>query len=312
MKTYSRWRQARAFRLLALMAGVTFALCCFAHGAARAADHSATNPFAAHNAYPYRLLPDKAKFQRALDAGLKFVEVDVTYDPQRQAIVATHDSTPRGNEPELGELIAPMWERWAKAPPEDHYTLIIDFKSVSPEIVEALKKVIEPHAELLSRLPKSAGGKFEPRSITICLTGDTAAHRIYADSIPTDGEYLAFGDHGSGAWKQNIADYVPSEPAGFVRFLTYEKQTFMDAAKAKGNEHISLERMKEAVRLANERGYRIRVYTVNPPRRGGVLDDAYWSASVDGGIHMIATDAYEIARDWWNERAEKAAPASKQ
>ncbi|MBX3414089.1 MAG: hypothetical protein KF708_15485 [Pirellulales bacterium] len=277
---------------------------------AAAADHSATNPFAAHNAYPYRLLPDKQKFSRALDAGLKYVEVDVTYDPNRKAIVATHDSTAHGNEPELGELIAPLWERWAKTPPEDHYTLVIDFKSVSPEIVEAFKQVIEPHAELLSRLPKSEGGTFEPRHITVCLTGDTAAHRLYADSIPADGEYLAFGDHGSGAWKANIADYVPSAPAGFVRFLTYEKQTFMDAADAKGNEHISAERMKEAVRLANERGYRIRVYTVNPPRRGGVLDDAYWSACVDSGVHMIATDAYEIARDWWNERAEKTTPAA--
>lgn len=272
-----------------------------------AADHAATNPFAAHNAYPWRLY-DKQRFTRALDSGLKHIEIDVTYDPQRKAIVATHDSDPRGNEPELGELLTPLWERWAQAP-GDGYTLIIDFKTSSPELVAAFEAVIKPHAELLSQMPKSADGKFDERKITVCLTGDTAAHRIYAGSVPEDGVYLAFGDHGSGGWKEDIAAYVPSEPAGFVRFLTYEKQTFMDDRKAKENEHISQERIREAVRLANERGYRIRVYTINPARSGGELDDVYWSACVDGGVHMISTDAYDIARDWWNERAEKSVPA---
>lgn len=305
MASYSRFlRLARRLRLIFLSA-----LLMLAPVAAVAADKAASNPFAAHNAYPFRLHADKDRLPRALDAGLKHIEVDVAYDPKRKAIVATHDSVPRGNEPELCEFLAPLWERWGKAH-GDGYTLIVDFKKSSPEIVEAFAAVINPHAELLSRMSKSAGGKFEERKITVCLTGDTGAHRLYADLVREDGEYLAFGDHGSGAWKEDVAAYVPSEPANFVRFLTYEKQTFMDARDAKGNEHISRERIAEAVRLAKERGYQIRVYTVNPARRAGGLDDAYWAACVEGGIDMISTDAYELARDWWNSRAENAASTS--
>src|ERR1700742_3080935 len=87
-------------------------------------------PFAAHNAYPWRLYP-KDRFDKALASGLKHLEIDISYDPQRQAVVATHDSKPYGNEPELGKLLVPLWEQWGKSS-EQGYTLIIDFKVTNP------------------------------------------------------------------------------------------------------------------------------------------------------------------------------------
>ena len=169
-----------------------------------------SNPFAAHNAYPWRLY-GKDRFERALKAGLKHIEVDVTFDSQRGVVVATHDTRPNGSETELGALLEPLWSAWG-ANSDDGYTLIIDLKSSSPELVRGLHAILEPHAKLLSTMPKS-GGSFSPGKITVCLTGSGDAHREYAAIVPSDGNYLAFADVGFGetSWREQVADYVPSE-----------------------------------------------------------------------------------------------------
>ena len=74
----------------------------------------ATNPFAAHNAYPWRLY-GQDRLDRALAAGLKHIEVDITYDPARKTIVATHDEKPNGREPRLDQLLEPLWQQWQAA-----------------------------------------------------------------------------------------------------------------------------------------------------------------------------------------------------
>lgn len=268
---------------------------------------SASNPFAAHNAYPWRLY-GKDRFDRALKAGLKHIEVDVTYDPNRKAIVATHDSRPSGAETELGELLEPLWKQWG-ASDEKGYTLIIDCKSSSPELVRGLQAVLEPHAALLSSLPRQ-GGSFQEGKITVCLTGSGAAHREYDAIIPPDGRFLAFRDlgYGAGDWRENVADYVPAQPPGFARFLTLEFHNFHDAPRTSGIEHVSLERLRETVRLADAAGYRIRIYTINPPSRDRELDTRFWDLCVQAGVHMIATDAYEGARDYWANRSAGETP----
>ena len=309
----------------------------------------ADNPFAAHNAYPWRLYgPDR--FDRALAAGLKHLEVDVTYDPQRQAVVATHDSRPAGNEPELGQLLAPLWEQWGGAD-EDGYTLIIDFKSSSPELAAATLRVLEPHRGLLSTLRKSASPQdadtvsadtvsadtvsadtvsadtvsadtksadtvsaataadtFRPGKITVCLTGSGRCHEEFDRLVAAGDEYLAFADFGHSTWRDDPAGYVPDEPPAFHRFLTFEYGVFMESPGQRGAEHFSTERLAQVVELANARGYRLRVYTINPARSRDGLRDELWRACVEAGAHMISTDAYELARDWWREHVTSAAP----
>ena len=119
----------------------------------------------------------------------------------------------------------------ASGPPGQGYTLIIDLKTTPPEMAAQLQAILAPHRELLSSMPKQ-GGTFREGKITVCLTGNGAGHRAYADAVPADGEYLAFSDDAGtpGSWQSDVAAYVPKQPPGFVRFLTYEKQNFMDAA----------------------------------------------------------------------------------
>ena len=293
--------------------------------AAEPAPPQTGNPFAAHNAYPWRLYA-KDRFDKALASGLKHLEVDVTFDPARQAVVATHDEKPTGKEPELGKLLEPLWDRWGTAP-DDGYTLIIDLKTASPELVAGLRKIIEPRRALLSALNKGPDGKFRPGKITVCLTGSTAGHRTFDEQTAAGSDYLAFSDDTGcpGNWQSDASQYVPTKPPGFVRFITLEKSNFMDASGAAGNEHLSLSRLKEVASRANDGGYQLRIYTINPTRAKGSVpevsiaaanelgplspgwDTRFWDLCLDAGVAMIATDAFDVAAAHWKAYAARRA-----
>lgn len=258
-------------------------------------------PMAAHNAYTWRLYGNQ-RLPRALAAGLQHIEVDVSWDPTRQVIVVTHDHPPRGGEPELAPFLVPLWKSW-KSRGGTGYTLIIDFKTSDPACAAQLTAVLQPHADQLSSLPK-AGGDFRPGAITVCLTGSQTAHQHYFDSLPNDGSLLAFGDRGLGGWPEDTATAVPADPPGFVRFLTIEKSFFCESPGARGNAPLSVARLRSFMQVADARGYRVRVYTLNPTRGAdGQYDLTAWDRCLEAGVHMLATDAYELARDYWNRHA---------
>jgi len=272
----------------------------FVHADEQAASTGARlteNPFAAHNAYPWRSYPPR-RFERALDSGLKYIEIDVTYDDDRNAVIATHDSRPRGGETELGELLGPLWETWGQRD-GNGYILIIDFKSTSPALAKGLHAVLEPYAALLSTMEHGAPETFREGKITVCLTGSDACQVLYAKAVGRGGRLLAFGDYGTSEWKDDPADYVPQQAPDFDRFLTFNIGCFRKAKDARGRDAISDERLETVVELANQRGYLMRVWTLNPPRRDSKLDDRVWRQCADAGVHMISTDYYEIAVEWW-------------
>ena len=183
------------------------------------------NPFAAHNAYPWRLYRPE-RFERALASGLKHIELDLTYDSRPRRVVVTHDATPRGGEPELESFLKPLWKKWDASTGEG-YTLILDFKTATGELARGVHAILEPHATLLSKMPKRADGEFQLSKITVCLTGNGRCQQMYADAVAADAHYLAFGDHGHSDWRADAADYVPTEPAGFYRFLTFHFRAFL-------------------------------------------------------------------------------------
>lgn len=262
----------------------------------------ATNPMAAHNAYTWRLYPGD-RLGRALAAGLKHVEIDVCYDEKRQAVVVTHDNPVRGNEPELGDYLGKIWQAW-KTAPGDGYTLIVDFKSAQPAAAARVHEILLPQAEMLSSLKKQADAALVLGKVTVCLTGDTAAHRHYAAQVKDGERYLAFGDVGGGPWQTDASLYVPSEPPGFVRYVTLEKGVFRADPKDRQAAAFDPARLKAVSEKANRLGYRVRVYTLNPPKDpAGGFDTKDWDACVQGGLHMVSTDAYELARDWWRGKA---------
>lgn len=262
----------------------------------------ASSPFAAHNAYPFRAYgPDR--LDRALRAGLRFIEVDVTYDPQRKTAVATHDTVARGDEPELAAVLEPLWNQWAESNLPD-LTLIIDFKSGSPELAAAVREALRPQAALLTKLRKAPQARLEPGRVTVCLTGAAEAHAAFDALTEPGDDYLAFADVGFGAadWRDDVERYIPREPPGYCRFLTFHGQNFMAEPRGRGSEQISQERMADLIRRADAAGYRVRVYTINPARAAdGARDTTYWRRAAEAGMHMISTDDYEEAQAWWSE-----------
>jgi hypothetical protein len=257
-------------------------------------------PFAAHNAYPYLFL-NPGGVNRALSADMPALELDLTYDPVRRTAVVTHDGSPRGGEPALRDYLQPVWKQWLDSQ-RTGFTLILDFKSSKPELAHSVARILEEHRSNLSSMVKSPGARFEPGRITVCLTGSGAGHRAYAESVAAGGRYIAFGDSGSEDWKTDPREYVPAEPAGFIRFLTFERRVFLSGPDKRRSADVSIDRLREVVRLADERGYRIRVYTVNAQLFPVGVEDVYWKAAVEAGVHMVATDDYELARQWWNRR----------
>lgn len=292
--------------------GLAWALVAAPVGAAEPAidaETLATSPFAAHNAYPYRAYgPDR--LSRALAAGLRFIEIDVTYDPSRKIAVATHDSVARGDEPELSAVLEPLWRQWGESDLPD-LTLIIDFKTGSRELAAAVQQALAPHAAQLTKLRKAPGAPLEPGRITVCLTGSAEAHAAFDELTPAGEPYLAFADFGFGetAWKADSADYVPQDAPGFHRFLTFHGQNFMSEPRGRGSEQISQPRMAALIERAGPAGYRVRVYTINPKRAAdGSRDTTYWQRAADAGMHMISTDDYEDAQAWWQAHRANGAP----
>src|SRR5581483_10411510 len=159
-----------------------------------------------------------------------------------------------------------LWEKWGAAA-DDGYTLIIDFKTPGDELVQAVKQMLEPHRELLSSLAKSNESQFQPRKITVCFTGNGALN--YDAMIPEGGEYLGFTDNTGcpTTWQADVSRYVPQRPARFARFISLDKQNFMDRPESRTDDHLSIDRLKRVAELAQAGGYRFRVYTVNPRRQ---------------------------------------------
>lgn len=270
---------------------VAFALV-LAPCAANAAD-MARCPFAAHNAYPFQG-QGAEKLEQALEAGLKHIEVDVTYDARREAAVVTHSSKPAGGEPELGRFIEPIWRHWAEAPGTG-YTLIVEFKHKDARIGRALQRILSAHADMLSRMSTRPGAPFIPGKITVCLTGNSDGQRAYESQLGLDDHYYAFGDvgYGPGAWKFNAESYVPREPPGFRRFITIEQHNLIALPFVHDELAMSPGRVEAVARRANAMGYQLRIYVLNAKQAD------QWQMAVSSAVPMIATDDYARAAAWW-------------
>ncbi|MBI3890486.1 MAG: hypothetical protein HY303_03035 [Candidatus Wallbacteria bacterium] len=292
-------------------------------------------PFAAHNAYPYKG-DGENKFSAALAAGLKSVEVDETWDPNRRAAVVTHDEKPKGDEPELGAFLATLFRKWQTAPGTG-YILVLDLKSSDPNLPRAIHAVLERHAKLLSKMSAgpvsasslfdSASDPFEPGKITVWMSGSGDGKDAYRRS-PPGGVYLAFGDRvfNENDYKKNVADYFPKAPPAFERFITMHVQNCMAGAARKGflgkaeaklenlkrhlpfmhgydsDDTLSATRAAEIASKSRASGYPVRLYVVNGGGIGDHKGTSAWDLLAKAGIPWIATDDYAQAAAWWKGR----------
>ncbi len=264
-------------------------------------------PFAGHNGYSdLGERHSRGKLAAALESGLRAIEVDVNHCPAAGGFVVTHDGGPEPRGALLSDFLVPLWERWSREKGE--HILIIDFKNGSKQRVpKALHDYLGRYRDVLGTY-KPDGSPKRTGPIQVCLTGSGRLKQSYIDYARDRGELLALRDGSAGAskagFRQALRAYLarPAEPG--VGYLTLNWRRLIDASRRPESQ---VDWLKEVMRGARRRGYRVRVYTLNvlPQSEGGRLVsgtwDAAWRACVLGGLDMIATDNYRLSVRWWDE-----------
>lgn len=271
-------------------------------------------PFAGHNCYSdFGLRISHRRLAMALQAGLRFIEVDVHHVPSAGGFVVTHKSKDPPSEPLLKEFLKPLWARWRDEPGE--HILVIDFKAGRPDLAARdLDRYLTDYREVLSAYAPD-GTLRTGGPVSICLSGSGAIGRAYVDLASKKGELLALRDTGPGGAKREAMRrflHRPRPPG--VGYLTLDFTS--SVVRGSGTAPDYLDWLCEIVTGARRRRYRVRVYTLDvlgPKRVDGRLVsgawDAHWAACVRAEVDMISTDNYALAAEWWKEIGSKLAPA---
>jgi hypothetical protein len=271
-------------------------------------------PVSAHNCYPQNSA-SAARLVEALGLGIDNIEIDLGWDASRRRLIVGHDPEPRpGVEyPELTSYLVPAVEtHWRTPRPDGAPTVLtVDWKTRDPAAVGAFHAFLEAHADWFSAAPKAAESPLTLRRLTVCLTGDDEAKRLYDSLVPKGGVYRAFADQvfgAGGAWQADASGYVSEPATPFRRFLTF----YWGHVERGGPPLAGAWTEQDAARLAalvtqaHQKGYRLRFYTLNG--RLGPIGHPYrfasepaartrWLAARAAGADWIATDEYtEIVR----------------
>lgn len=282
----------------------------------------------AHNCYPYSGQWSD-RISRALSSGVPLaIEQDVAlYDDPvtgKSRVVVTHDpKTLNGQEPTLREYfferIRPMVERALKDTDRSKWPLItlnLDFKSDSPELITAVRSILNDYSSWLTTTTRGAEiTQRNPLRVgpVLALTGDSdTQQRIFYDELPVGAEVLVFGAvHVYG--KDRMAPpevLVPEAANNYRRWWNNPWAVVEDGGQSKAGEwtHRDRDRLKTLVEYAHRRDYWIRFYTLDGGptaefRQNGWFDGynfgsleaaaKRWKAAKKAGADFIASDHYE-------------------
>jgi hypothetical protein len=252
----------------------------------------------AHNCYPEKG-QHWERLERARQAGLRAIEIDVTWSEERRRTVISHEKQPIGGEPTMEEYfwraVEPELRKLARGRPE--WLLLIDFKTDDAGVVEQVYRELERRRALLSRF----GERIEYGPLTVLLTGDRAAIAAFERRSRGHGPYLAMGDQEPPGreYRDNVADYVPDQATAFYRVFNFDwkhVEPDPDARKQGPMPPEARARLQALAELAHQKGYWLRAWTLNASTFGGregLLER--WQAAREAGVEMLATDQYELA-----------------
>lgn len=303
--------------------------------------------------------PDR-KFLRALDTSFYNVELDIMVDsghstysgPQypdylqgQVKLYVKHDAAAQPNTRNLyqyfEEVVAQI-ERNGGSVHGDGQSIVInlDMKTAnSPDyakIARSLQAILEHYGPLMTSGNVGDAGSYAERAITVCLSGSEGLKNAYFDYISgTTGTLLAFKDEVysvSDGRRGNAADYFPNDADIYHRFYAIHWkhiESGFDLLTPGNWSQDEEERLEEMLRLATDKGYTLRFYSLNgnegawhykfPNGDGEAAQRWTQFAYVNhklGTRHFVSTDSYEAMtqvfdrflvplRDY-NHRVEKA------
>jgi hypothetical protein len=283
--------------------GLSLLVACLAAGPDR------PPPIGAHNCYPVDRA-DNPRLVEALDLGIDNIEIDLGWDGAERRLIVGHDAGPRAGVvyPRLDATLVPALEaHWKAHPPGGPPTVLtFDFKTGEREAVARFKEFLDAHPDWFSSAPKAGASPLTVRRLTACLSGSDAAKDAYDAMIPLGGTYRAFRDAvvGAGAkYQDDVAAYVASPATAYHRFLAFHWSAIEKGGPALAGDWTGAEadRLAALVRLAHDRGYRVRFYCLNgqtgSPLSGYLFPDAAsarvrWEAAARAGADWVASDEY--------------------
>lgn len=250
-------------------------LAALAHRSAIAAPPSALPRAHAHNDYEHaRPLLD------ALDQGFASVEADV-HLVEGQLLVA-HDLNKTHPDRTLESLyLRPLAERCRTNggfvfDPGTEFTLLVDIKANPEGSYAALKSLLEPHQELLTRFTDTNRVR---GAITVILSGARPLEQVKSETV----RWCALDGR--------LAD-LEANPSPFLFPLVSDswRPTFAWFREERLTEADRI-RLRTFVRRAHEQGRRIRFW--------GVQDQPFaWRELNDAGVDLINTDRLSELRQF--------------
>ena len=268
-------------------------------------------PVGAHNCYSVNRAVNP-RLAEALALGIDNIEIDLGWDAAGDRLIIGHDAAPRPGVtyPAFEATLAPALEaHWKAHPPApcgdaDGADRGLQDRRLggSPPVQGVPRR--SPRLVLLG--PEGARVAADRRRLTVCLTGSEAAKAAYDALVPPGGTYRAFRDRvfGAGArYEDDVAAYAATAATPYHRFLTLHWSAVERGGPALAGEWTDAEsaRLVALVRLAHDRGYRVRFYCLNGHTgaylsgyrfRDDVSARARWLAAARAGADWVASDEY--------------------
>lgn len=284
----------------------------------------------AHNCYP------GDHVRRALDSGFPVsIEQDLSWyvDPAtgKGRVVVGHSDHPTADEPELRqyffEQVRPVIEKALRQNRRDTWPLVVlhfDFKTVQPELLEGVWKLLGEYEPWLSTAVKTADphhlSPIERRPILAVTEDSDAQEKVFFDQVPVGARLRLFGSAhaatlpaASDSERHHLEATLPPErllterPTNYRRWWNNSWFAVEEGGQRHAGEWTTADdrRLRSLVDYAHSQGFWIRFYTLDGFDAGDSMADSIynfgsrqavvprWKAAIAAGVNFIAVDQYE-------------------
>lgn len=284
----------------------------------------------AHNCYPERgKWPER--IERALKTGFPVaIEQDLAWSGGRA--VLSHTEKPAGGEPALRayffERVRPLVEKALRENERARWPLIVlhfDFKSLEPELLREVWKLLGEYESWLTTATKSSNARqlapFDAKPLLVLTEDADIQEEIFFRDVPVGGRLRVFGSARKHAFTARTdqerwhleattppEQLLPEPPTNYRRWWNNSWYEVEEGGQQRAGEWTAADeqRLRALVDRAHKLGYWIRFYTLDgftaAENRGWTASynfgsraavEARWKAAIDAGVDLIATDQYE-------------------
>ena len=222
----------------------------------------------------------------------------------------------------------PLVESALAANDRAHWPIIVvhfDFKSLQPELLRAVWKLLGDYEPWLTTAPKTADPRelapFDPKPLLVLTEDADEQEEVFFRALPIGARLRVFGSAHTVGVRGNsqretwhLAATIPPQkllpdpPTNYRRWWNNSWYVVEEGGQRRGGEWTPAneQRLRALVDHAHRMGYWIRFYTLDgfTPAENRGWDNNYnfgshaavearWRAAIAAGVNLIATDQYE-------------------